>query len=387
MSKIRTALSLVAALAQAALVFAQAPPRPNASRGPAQLPDAPGREVVQKVCGSTCHPPNVLITSGRTRDQWTAVVNSMVSRGAKANEAELGQIIGYLTTNVGPNFVPAVGSGTPAMNRSEAERPSGRGPGPLGAGAADSHVVDNAAADRGKAVYSAECSSCHGLKARGGNEALPAHQRGADLIRSMLVLRDRYANGIGPFLAKGHPMRSGRSSTVLSKEQTSDLAHFLHQRVYYTLRSGPELQIQNVLTGDRKAGEEFFSGQGKCAQCHSITGDLAKVGSRYDPPTLQMKILFPRTVAFGRGRPAGPAGKPVTVTVMLASGDKFEGNLVSLDDFNVSLRDADGEYRSFAITPQVKVTKNDPVEAHVRLLDEYTDKNIHDLVAYLESVK
>jgi len=207
------------------------------------------------------------------------------------------------------------------------------------------------------------------------------------LIRSVMVLRDRYASEIGPFLAKGHHMRSGRSSTALTKEQTGDLTHFLHQRVYYTLRSGPELQIQNVLTGDPKAGAAFFNGSGKCSGCHSTTGDLAKIGSRYDPPTMQMKVLFPRTVAFGRGRQAATAGKPVRVTVTLPSGENVEGVLDKLDDFNVSLRDAEGEYRSFKITSQVKVVKHDPVEAHVKMLDGYTDKNIHDVVAYLESLK
>jgi hypothetical protein len=72
---------------------------------------------------------------------------------------------------------------------------------------------------------------------------------------------------------------------------------------------------------------------------------------------------------------------------MLPSGARVEGVLEKLDDFNVSLRDRDGEYRSFTITPQVKLVKHDPIETHVRLLDEYTDKNIHDVVAYLESLK
>jgi mono/diheme cytochrome c family protein len=389
MSRIGAVYVLAAALTQAPAVFSQAPASgPGAVRATGQLPDAPGRDVVQKACGSTCHRPDMLLSSGRTRDQWTAVVNSMVARGAKATEAELVEIITYLTTNVGPNFTPAAARSGPGMPGRPGTAPvTGRGPGPLGAGAADSHVVDNAGADRGKAVYAAECSSCHGLKARGGNEALPANQRGPDLIRSVLVLRDRYASEIGPFLAKGHHMRSGRSATALTKEQVGDLAHFLHQRVYYTLRSGPELQIQNVLTGDPKAGAAFFNGSGKCSGCHSITGDFAKIGSRYDPPTMQMKVLFPRTVAFGRGRPAATAGKPVSVTVTLPSGESVKGVLDKLDDFNVSLRDAEGEYRSFKITSQVKVVKNDPVEAHVTMLDEYSDKNIHDVVAYLESLK
>jgi mono/diheme cytochrome c family protein len=376
---------LVASIVLAVALQAQAPPRGGAR--PVQLPDSPGRDTTQKVCGSTCHGPDVVSGSGRTRDQWTAVVNTMVARGAKATDSELAQIITYLNSNFGPGYRPAVtrtAGGPPG-------RPpvgvSGRGPGPLGGGAADSHVVDEAGADRGKVLYAAQCSSCHGLKGRGGNEALPANQRGPDLIRSLIVLRDRYGSQLGPYLAKGHPMRSGGNSRSLTGEQAADLAHFLHQRVYATLRNGPELTIQNILTGDPKAGLAYFNGTGKCSGCHSATGDFAGIGKRYDPPTLQQKFLFPRTVAFGRGGPPAPAGKPVRVTVTPASGPSVEGTLVSLDDFNVALRDAEGNYRSFAITPQVKVVKNDPLEYHVSLLDEISDKNIHDVVAYLESLK
>jgi hypothetical protein len=108
-----------------------------------------------------------MMGKGRTRDQWTAVVNAMVGRGAKATEAELVQIAEYLSSHFGPNMVGA-----------EAPRASGRGPGPLGAGAADSHVVDDAGAERGKSVYIAECITCHGVKARGGDSSLPRNQQG-----------------------------------------------------------------------------------------------------------------------------------------------------------------------------------------------------------------
>ncbi len=183
-------------------------------------------------------------------------------------------------------------------------------------------------------------------------------------------------------------MQSGRSSSALTKTQVGDLSHFLHQRVFYTLRGGgPDLEIQNVLTGDAKAGQAYFNGEGRCSGCHSPTGDMAGIGKKYDPPTLQSKFLFPRTVGFGR--PGAPArkSKPVTVTVTGANGEVTEGTLDSLDDFNVSLRDAQGEYRSFAITPALKVVKHDPYAAHIELLDRYTDKNMHDIVAYLESLK
>ena len=173
-------------------------------------------------------------------------------------------------------------------------------------------------------------------------------------------LHDRYGDEIGPFLAKGHPLQSGKPASSLTSQQIGDLANFLHRQVYYTLRGGPDLEIKNVLTGDPKAGEAYFNGAGKCNTCHSPTRDLAGIGKKYDPPTLQTRFLFPRTVAFGRAGSGTSKAKPVTVTVTLASGEVVEGVLDKLDDFNVSLRDAQGEYRSFAITPAVKVVKNDP---------------------------
>lgn len=317
---------------------------------------------------------------GRSREQWTAVVNSMVARGAKASDTELVQIAEYLTAHLGPTTTPASAAargGAPTTNR---------GPGPLGAGRADSHVVDDAGAERGKKIFTDDCITCHGLNARGGNETLPKEQQGPDLVRSLTVLHDRYGNEIGPFLTKGHPMRGGRNGSSLTKQEISDLADYLHQTVYYTLRSGPMLKVQNILTGDPKAGAAYFNGAGKCNTCHSPTGDLAGIGKKYDPPTLQNKFLFPRSVGFGRRGAPTVVAKPVTVTVT-AGGADTEGTLLHLDDFNVALRDAKGQYRSFQITPAVKVVKHDPYAMHVTLLDQYSDKNIHDIVAYLESLQ
>jgi len=355
---------------------------------PAQLPDGPGKETTQKVCGATCHGADLIMGSGRTRDQWSGVVNSMMARGAKATDAETIQIAEYLSSHFGPEYHPAISATVPSVAVRRTSRTlAAIGPGPLGSGAADSHVVDAAGANRGKAVYIEECITCHGNKARGGNASLPAKQRGPDLVRSLVVLHDRYGSEIGKYLAAGHPLQSGRPSSSLPETKVEDLAHFLHQKVFYTLRGGPELEIQNTLTGDRQAGAAYFNGAGKCNSCHSVTGDLAGIGNKYDPPTLQSKFLFPRTVGFGRSGSRATAARQVTVTVTQPNGEVTEGILDKLDDFNVSLRDAQGEYKSFSITRALTVVKHDPYAAHVELLDQYTDKNMHDVVAYLESLK
>ncbi|MEP6539360.1 MAG: cytochrome C [Bryobacteraceae bacterium] len=326
---------------------------------PAQFPDAPGKEVTQKVCGA-CHGPEVTVSKGRTRQQWAETIASMVSKGAKATDTEFAQVLDYLTKTLPPK--PSVAT---------ARRPS--------AGPMDVHIVDPAGADRGRSVYVAECVTCHGQRARGKDDT-------ADLVRSIVVLHDRYGSTIGPFLAKGHPLQSGRPSASLTTQQVADLAHFLHQRVADTLRSGPYSKVLNVLTGDAKAGAAYFSGAGKCSGCHSPTRDLAGIGAKYDPPTLQQRFLFPRAVGFARGG-AMVQSKPVMVTVTLRSGTKVAGVLDRIDDFNISLRDSEGQYRSFERTPEMKIDKQDPYAAHNELLDQYTDKNIHDVVAYLASLK
>jgi cytochrome c oxidase cbb3-type subunit 3 len=98
-------------------------------------------------------------------------------------------------------------------------------------------------------------------------------------------------------------------------------------------------------------------------------------------------VLFPESGRGGRGGRGVPNPNPVTVTVTPASGAAVSGVLVQMDDFTVSLRDASGTLRTFPRAPTLKVVKTDPFAAHHALLDVITDKNIHDVVAYLETLK
>lgn len=258
------------------------------------------------------------------------------------------------------------------------EAPPGPGRGRAGGSGPDNKpVVDPAAAERAKGLYAAECINCHGVKARGTDD-------GPDLVRSLIVMRDRAGSELGPFLKKGHRLQSGGSGTALTQAQVTDLSNFLRQRFNDTLRSGPNNQPINVLTGDAKAGAAYFTGAGQCTNCHSATGDLAHVSTKYDPVSIQQKFLFPRPLG-GRG-PVGPV-KPTMITVQPASGAVVSGVLMRIDDFNVSLRDSSGEYHAWKRTPDLKIVKKDPYAAHEALLDRITDAEIHNMVAYLETLK
>ena len=272
----------------------------------------------------------------------------------------------------------------PAGGRGAAPQPPTTGRargGVMGAGPADAPYVDAALATAGKTVWAAECINCHGTQARGTDN-------GPNLTRSLVVLRDRYGSTIGPFL-KGHKLQSGAAGSTLTEEQVTNLAHFLRQRVNDSFRGSPLFQAQNVLVGDAAAGAAFFNGPGKCATCHTATAlSLAGIGTRYEPIDLQQRFLFPGGGRGGRGRggPASPTSA-VKVTVTPAAGEAVTGVLLQMDDFNVSLRDAAGNYRTFKRGPGVKVVKDDPLAAHHVLLETLTDKNMHDIVAYLETLK
>ena len=247
------------------------------------------------------------------------------------------------------------------------------------AGSSDKQVVDEAAAQRGQTIYAAECITCHGASARGA-------QNGPDLVRSVTVLHDRYGDQIGALLKKGHPTQT-RKTASFSVAEITDLSHFIHLKVNDTMRTSPLFHAQNVLTGDAKAGEAYFNGDGKCNQCHSATGNLKGIGAKYEPIALQDKFISPRIGGGGRGRGA-PNATTRTVKVTPPSGPAVSGTLLAVSDFAVTLREADGSRRTFTRegdTPKVEIM--DPLQAHLDLLRRITDRDIHNLTAYMVSLK
>lgn len=227
---------------------------------------------------------------------------------------------------------------------------------------------------RGKALYEVQCAQCHGEDARGGNG-------GPNLIRDATNLDDKNGELIGEVVNTGRPAQ-GMPKFEFSPPQIADIAAFLHSfRVagYDVTRNRPA----TVVVGDAKAGEAYFTQ--RCSACHSAAGDLKGIASRIsDPRSLQQRWIMP--AAGGRGAQA--SGAPTTVTVTLAGNQRVEGRLVRIDDFIVTLTEADGTSRTFkrdGATPRVEV--HDPIQAHRDLLPVYTDKNIHDVTAYLVTLR
>lgn len=290
--------------------------------------------------------------------------------------ALIAMIAGLTAAAAGPSQEPPSPPVRPPASQGRGSAPVDR-PGPN-----DKMVIDAAEVDRGAVIWKAECSACHGADARGG-------PRGANLVRSSLVLHDRYGSGLGPFLKEGHPMLSGRPSTALAEAEVVQLSFYLRQKLLDTLRGSPLFDVKDVLTGNPARGAAYFNGEGKCATCHSATGDLGGIGTRLTPVNLQQRFIFPNPGGRGRGRAsAAPSERSaITITVTPPGGAAISGVRIDEDDFFVTLRDTSGTVRTIRRTPGTTVTTRNPLQFHIDLLERITDPQMHDVVAYLETLK
>jgi mono/diheme cytochrome c family protein len=232
---------------------------------------------------------------------------------------------------------------------------------------------------RGKALFVSTCGFCHGSNAGGG-------ATGPNLVRSVLVLHDQGSGKeIGPVIRNGRPAK-GMPAFGLTDPQIKDIAAFLLSRSQ-AAANRMEYKILNVVTGDSKAGEAYFAIH--CVRCHSATGDLAHIAGKMDPVALQSRFLYPRQQTFfGPGAPPDPRAQK-TVTVTLASGQTFSGALDHIDDFSVSLTDQAGEHHSWLYDSErgINVQVTNPLQGHIDLLNQYNDADMHNILAYLETLK
>ncbi|MCC7007411.1 MAG: c-type cytochrome [Acidobacteria bacterium] len=261
------------------------------------------------------------------------------------------------------------------------QAPAGGGRGRATFPAQQRPPADPALVARGQSLYSVSCTSCHGGDLRGGQLG------GPNLLRSPVVLADDLATLLQPIL-QGSRAERGMPAIPLPPDAVNAVAAYLHSVVAQSRGQGapppgPPV-VLNVLVGDPAAGAAYFAA--KCSTCHSPTGDLQGLASRVPDP----KALQNLWVAGGGGR--GAAASPrriVTATVTPASGPAVSGRLVKIDDFIVTLALGDGRLRSFGReredVPRVEI--RDPLSAHRDLLRVYTNKDMHDVTAYLATLK
>ena len=250
---------------------------------------------------------------------------------------------------------------------------------------------DPAMIARGQQIYGATCRACHGPDLRGGDMG------GPNLLRSQLVLNDQNGELIEPVVKNGrqNPGMPVMPPLNLPADDVKAVAAYIHS-VAATSRgqgsppAGAPVEL-NIVVGDAAAGKTYFAA--KCSSCHSATGDLAGLAGRVSDP-VELQNLWVGGVGGrggrgGRGAAGGGSGRSeVTVAVTQSSGEKVEGRLVRIDDFLVVVGMPDGSTRSFRRADGVpKVDITDPLEGHKKLLLTYTDKDVHDVTAYLVTLK
>jgi mono/diheme cytochrome c family protein len=261
---------------------------------------------------------------------------------------------------------------------------------------------DPAQVARGEKTFEEKCASCHRANGRGGTGKGIAE---VDLLRSPMVLDDLGGREIGEFLKYGRPEKN-MPKFDLTPQENSDIAAFLHREIVAASERGTYVRL-NVLSGDAKAGEAFFNGPvGKCVSCHSATGDMKGLAAKNnnDASTIQGLIVGGgaaggRGGRGGRGRggaagdvpdaPPTPSKTAITATVTTKTGEKFEGLPVQITDFVIVIQPSTGgPIKSFIRQGDwPKVELHNPLQAHIDLLPKYTDADIHNLAAYLVSLK
>jgi len=297
----------------------------------------------------------------------------------------------------GPPQTPPPQTGTPPAGQGAGGQGAG---GQRGRGSATFPAQQRAQADpdviaRGKGLYGTNCRSCHGIDLRGGDH------NGPNLLRSEVALNDLDGESIMPVVL-GSRAAQGMDPIDLPEADIKAIAAYIRSvlaqgRGQGAPPPGPPV-VLNVLVGDAAAGQQYFAAH--CSSCHSVTGNLQGIGARITD-AMQLQNFWVSGGSTGGGRGGGNRGggapaagdapanpRQVTVAVTMPSGQVVEGRLGRIDDFIVTLTMADGTPRSFQRDGDIpKVVINDPLAPHRQLLPTYTDTDIHNVTAYLATIK
>jgi mono/diheme cytochrome c family protein len=343
---------------------AASPSTTGAQAGDADSASSPGAKIFLNNC-AMCHgakmeghPPTFPTLAGAGKKLTSDQITQLVRNGrnmmpafpsAKISDADLAVLLQYLTSN--PTFMTAGGSAQTSVAPTATVAAGPRTPNLPGA-----------------STYLQNCAFCHGRDAGGG-------ESGPDLTRSKLVAEDVNGSNIAPVV------RNGRAEGKMPKFNLSDtemtnLVAFIHAEAKLAAahpggRRG--VDVADLQTGNVDAGKAYFNSAGGCSKCHSPTGDLAGIASRYQGLQLEERMLYPRDAKD-------------TVTVTLPSGETVKGVVAYQDEFTIGLRDDSGTYRSWPVGA-IKFTIDSPVTAHVDQFPKYTDDDIHNLMAYIQTLK
>jgi len=282
------------------------------------------------------------------------------------------------------------GQGQPAAGRGGAQ---GRGGGGAGRGPnfpqQQRPLADAAVVARGKGLHESNCAACHGIDLRGGQ------QGGPNLLRSQTLLSDKAGELVIPIVRGGRPTPPASMPPMppfpFPDDDIKAIAEYLHSVLKEAGRQGrppvdETVPPEKVLVGYAAAGQTYFNA--KCSSCHSITGDLQHVAARVADPRELQNLWISGGRGGGRGGRGGGEGTPATAVITPASGGRVEGRLVRIDDFIVTIVQNDGTRRTFARNgSDPKVEIQDPASAHRTLVPTLADSDMHNVTAYLWTIK
>ncbi len=227
---------------------------------------------------------------------------------------------------------------------------------------------DKEAAARGAPVFQQNCAFCHGPEGRGAT--------GPNLITSDVVLSDDHGERLVPWLRKGQPEKGMPAFAGMPEAELKDIAEFLHLQVEEVANRGA-YHVLNILVGDKAKGQAYVAAH--CGSCHTPEA-FAHIGSRFrSPEQLQRGWIWP-------GRSSDPK-LAVTATVKMPDGAAMAGRVTQVSDFRIALIDAEGKTHVIERRPGVEVEIRDPLAAHEPLIMSMTNDDMHNVTAYLETLK
>jgi len=334
-----------------------------------QAPSTSGdkQPTADDALGAKSYAKNCAMCHGDKRQGNPPTFPSLVAVGSKMNEQQIIQRI-HNGKGAMPAFPDIQGTELTALvhllTSSNVPAPATAAP----ASQPSSAVHPSTLADAGNSLFQQNCSFCHGRDAAGG-------ESGPDLTRSRLVRTDIGGNKISEIVRNGVP-GTKMPAFVFSDHEMASLAAWIHEQASKaaTAPGGRRgVDVADLQTGNVAEGKRYFDGAGGCTRCHSATGDLAGIASRLEGLQLEEQMLYQKNAKSH-------------VAVTLPNGSKVSGVLEYQDEFTIGLRDANGTYHSWPTT-NVKFVVDSPADAHVEQFPKYTDDDIHNLMAYIQTLR
>ena len=227
---------------------------------------------------------------------------------------------------------------------------------------------DKAAAARGAPVFKQNCAFCHGPQARGAT--------GPSLITSDVVLGDDHGEKLVPYVKKGRPEKGMPAFADTPDNQLKDIAEFLHLQVEEVANRGA-YHVLNILVGNATKGQTYVATH--CMSCHTAES-FAHIGSRFrSADQLQRNWIWPQR--------SSNAALAIMATVKTPDGTTSSGRLRQISDFRITLEDSAGRAHVIERTPGVEVEMKDPLAPHQEMIMTLQNEDMHNVTAYLETLK